>query len=122
MHNTSSLITTALAAALAAAHTASALAATAMLNSRSSFSQTDLTACYGDAAVSFSDGGSQAVTDLSSASVHLQGIASEQGIVYPFTVQVDVDWDQSQDFSFSNLAGSSVLQASGSLRVDMQSS
>lgn len=113
-------LTLSLAAALAAG-AAPALAGTATLDARSSTNAIVLTAGYGPASVSFSDG-SPALGLGDPTGVRVEGLDTAGARYAAYEVSFNAQWDQVQDYRFGNLGGNAVLQASGSLVVSMGSS
>lgn len=109
------------AAALALTVAVPAMAATATLTHRESVSHIELTAGYGPAQVQFSDGSLTPLTSFNPAQINLSGSQSGNAAFSVYLATFDAVWDQRQDYSFQTLGSDAVLQASGSVAVQMSS-
>lgn len=110
------------ATALMWAAVAPAVAATATLTNRMSFSNIALFAGNGPARVDFADGSPATLFLPDPALLSLQGANSATGSFAVFDVSFDAAWNQQQNYSFQNVGADAVLQASGSLAVTMSGS
>lgn len=110
-----------LAAAAAAVMAAPALAATATLTERESFSHITLTAGNGPSSVTFADGALTPVTSLHSAPIVVAGADAGENSALVYYTSFAASWDQRQDFSFQTVGSDAVLNASGALGVTMSS-
>jgi hypothetical protein len=107
--------------AIAMAFVAPALAGTVTLTKRESVSHIELTGGYGPAQVGFEDGTLTPVTDLEPTSIVLSGSDGTQGRSAAYEVTFNAIWDQRQDYSFQMVGNDTVLDASGTLAVSMNS-
>jgi hypothetical protein len=108
-------------AALALATAAPAFASTATLTHRESVNHIQLIGGYGPASVTFTDGSLVPVTGSGPAELRLAGSDSGSASFSVYSVNFSAAWDQRQNYSFQTVGSDTVLQASGSLAVQLSS-